>query len=102
MTDERFNELYLYYASIGRTFDACSIWSIYEIPYLLKRAYCGRFNLNYSLHDVKSEPLPEDPTWYDIWVAAEYMIRKSGDMHHIFIESVRFVAPGELEFQTGS
>lgn len=103
MTDARFDELHRYYANVGKTFDAKSVWSIYEIPDLMKRAYCGKFHLSYPYHsNLKSEPLPEDPTWYDIWRAADKMIRLSEDRDHIFIESVRYVGSGVLEFVTGS
>ena len=39
--------------------------------------------------DVTEVSLPPDPTWNDLNVAAAFVIAKSGDNHHIFIEQFK-------------
>ena len=31
-----------------------------------------------------------NPTWIDIWVACDELIRLSGDHHHVFIEDILY------------
>ena len=31
------------------------------------------------------------PTWRDVWLAADDLVRRSNDKHHIFLESARVV-----------
>ena len=43
-----------------------------------------------------------DITWADLWKISEYLINKSGDTHHIFIESFQNHGNGVYELWTGS
>jgi len=48
--------------------------------------------------------LPENPTWLQLYVAADTLIRKSGDVHHIYIEQLTQDAtdPNVYHLTTGS
>lgn len=78
-----------------------TIWSIYELP-----------EHGFS----KDHPYPSDAfvcyqgghvpvfgnTWGDIYRAADWAIRNSGDTHHIFIEAFELKNGNELHLVTGS
>lgn len=77
-----------------------SIWSIYELPvhgFLRDHPYRGALTLSYQGHAV---PILGQ-TWADLYRAADDVIRRSGDGHHIFIENFIF-AGDELRLTTGS
>ena len=46
--------------------------------------------------------LPQEPTWLDLWTAADAAIAKSGDQHHIFIEDIVYKGLGVFELHCGS
>ncbi len=46
--------------------------------------------------------LPDNPTWRDLFWAADNLIRRSGDEHHIFIEKFKKIGDGNYELITGS
>jgi hypothetical protein len=80
-----------------------SIWSIYSVsdlrkshPYTAAREICYR--------DHWGEAAVYEPTWADLFQAADHAIRRSGDGHHVFIESFEPVAdqPRQLRLTTGS
>jgi hypothetical protein len=63
-----------------------SIWSIYELPlhgFLQDHPWRGARSLCY--HDQHTAPIL-GATWGDLYRAADEVIRRSGDSHHIFIE----------------
>jgi hypothetical protein len=78
-----------------------AIWSMYEIE---EHGF------------LKDHPYPSDafvcyqgghvpvfgPTWADIYRAADWAIRNSGDSHHIFIEHFELKNGNELHLVTGS
>jgi hypothetical protein len=84
-----------------------SVWSILEVVDKmddvavvgigLTLRYRGGWSDSYSV----KVPLPPDPTWNDLRVAADQAIRESGDAHHIFIEGFDLNG-SELELITGS
>ena len=47
-------------------------------------------------------PVVKDPTWLQVTLLADEMIRTTGDKHHIFLEAIREVEPGVYEFRMGS
>lgn len=61
--------------------------------------------LVYSLHNGRRPvevSLPASPTWRDLLKAANYLIRRSGDGHHVFVEDFRLRTDYTLELITGS
>jgi hypothetical protein len=69
-----------------------SWWSMYEIQDMNSVAFPGKYKVAYVDHWGGSAPdsiLVENPTWMDLWKAADTLIKKSGDAHHIFIENFR-------------
>jgi len=69
-----------------------SIWSIYEVDDLYaEHPYAGANELVYKDHwgdRPVSVPLL-GKRWIDLWIAADYLIKESGDEHHIFVERFR-------------
>lgn len=86
-----------------------TIWSIYELPlhgFLQDHPYQGAAEICYRDH-WGDQPVYETipgPTWADLYRAADRCIQRSGDGHHIFIESFATVAdqPHQLRLTTGS
>jgi hypothetical protein len=48
-------------------------------------AICGKCII---VEDIYQSPVVENPTWLDLCLLAEYMIRETEDYHHIFLEGV--------------
>lgn len=84
-----------------------SIWSIYEVSDLNQQhPYVNAAEICYGDHwgdSVVYETIP-GPTWADLYRAADRCIQRSGDEHHVFIESFETVAdlPHQLRLTTGS
>lgn len=68
-----------------------SWWSMYEIQDMNAVAFQGSYKVAYVDHwGTPPSSIPvENPTWMELWKAAETLILKSGDMHHIYIENFR-------------
>lgn len=63
-----------------------TVWSIFELEehgFMLDHPWTGARVLVY--HDRMTAPI-EGPTWGDLYRAANEVIHRSGDDHHIFIE----------------
>lgn len=84
-----------------------SIWSIYSVsdlrkshPYTAAREICYRDHWG----DRAIYETIQGSTWADLYTAADHAIRRSGDGHHVFIESFEPVAdqPRQLRLTTGS
>lgn len=84
-----------------------TVWSVYSVtdltephPYTAAREICYRDHWG---DQPVYETIPGD-TWLDLYRAADHAIRRSGDDHHIFIESFEPVAdqPRQLRLTTGS
>lgn len=90
---------------MGKEFQALSVWSINELYQKMDEvAYKGEPEFIYLGRDYwdthtpglpiemgKKDitvPLPKNPTWKDIWKAADQAIKQSTDHHHIFIERI--------------
>jgi len=74
-----------YYRQFQHNNGLRAIWSIYELPlhgFLQDHPYRGALTLSYQGHAV---PILGQ-TWADLYRAADDVIRRSGDGHHIFIE----------------
>lgn len=46
--------------------------------------------------------LPENATYWDVWSAADKLVRQSGDNHHIFLEGLNLVKDGVYMLSLGS
>lgn len=84
-----------------------SIWSIYSVEELGEQhPYVNATEICYRDHWGKEAVYETIPggTWTDLYQAADRCIRRSGDDHHIFIESFEPVAnqPRQLRLTTGS
>jgi len=89
-----------------------TIWSLFEVedleqqhPFVNAREICYRDHWGEEpvYETIKTEGRGHG-TWMDLWAAADRCIRRSGDDHHIFIESFQTVAdqPHQLRLTTGS
>ena len=98
--DAQFDSKMDYYEDFKKHNGLRAIWSIYELPlhgFLQDHPYRGALTLSYQGHAV---PILGQ-TWADLYRAADDVIRRSGDGHHIFIEGFLF-AGDELRLTTGS
>jgi len=94
-----------YWYDIGKGLK--SIWSIYEIGCNADNVGIVGQNLTliYENHwgpEKVSCPLPDNPTWRELYLAADNLIQLSGDSHHIFIERFTDRGNGIYELSTGS
>lgn len=69
-----------------------TVWSVYELPihgFLEQHPFPGAIQLAYRDHWGDAAVFEEikGTTWADLYRAADAAIRRSGDDHHIFIES---------------
>lgn len=46
--------------------------------------------------------LPKNPTWLDLWKAADTLIRMSGDSHHVFVEDFSPLKKNPKVFSLGT
>jgi hypothetical protein len=88
-------EKYSKFNAIRRENNLKSVWSIYEVddifasagvPPEMRYMRYGRGNGYPSLADVPLVPIPSDPTYFDLWLAAEALIRMAGETH-VYIEA---------------
>lgn len=82
-----------------------SIWSVSNILNINEIAFSGvGMDLVYicNFGTTCQITLPENPTWLDMWKAADLAIRTSGDLHHIYIEQFRRLDDATIELITGS
>jgi hypothetical protein len=68
-----------------------SVWSILEVAHRMDEvAFVGTYTAAYKEHWGEGEVVGKtmtNPTWTDLWIAADDLIWASGDEHHVFIES---------------
>jgi len=84
-----------------------SVWSIYEVEDLYaEHPYQGATEVAYKDHwGEKSVRVPlAGSRWLDLYIAADYLIKESGDDHHIYIEQFKPLQENNtvLMLQTGS
>jgi hypothetical protein len=92
-----------YYSQFREENGLNAIWSIYELEehgFLYNHPWNGARVLVYHGTTAKIE----GPTWADLYRAADLVIERSGDDHHIFIEGFGKYATDNsmLELTTGS
>ena len=97
-----------YFESVQSELKCRSVWSLFDHDvedFYTEHTYKGAKVLKYK--DTWGKPV-EVPLagnrWVDLYIAADYLIKESGDDHHIFIE--QFAAkeedPSVLFLRTGS
>lgn len=88
------------------THQLSSLWSISEVRDFSEVPFPNATSLVYKNNWGKHVEcaLPNNPTWLDLWKAADTLIKLSGDSHHVFIEN--FIPENGnltvLELSTGS
>lgn len=104
--NEMFQSLMDHYDAAGKTFDARTTWSMYEVPNMRsKHPYVGAGLLLHK-HHWGEKPITVEikgDTWLDLYQAADEAIRASEDLHHSFIEGFDYnEEEGQLILHTGS
>ena len=90
-----------YYRRFQRDNNLAAIWSVYDTPvhgFLKDHPYSSDAFVCYQGGHVPVF----GATWGDIYRAADWAIRNSGDSHHIFIEGFELRNGNELHLATGS
>lgn len=108
--EETFDRQMGYFDSFRQENQLSSIWSIYELSapggFLEKHPYPGATHVLYKDHWGDNEIVQtiDGDTWADLYRAADQAILRSGDQHHIYVESFRKAddKPGYLTLSTGS
>ena len=98
-----------YYSEFRQDNGLEAIWSIYELEmhgFLYNHPWEGALQVAYKDHWGDEAVFEEiqGTTWADLYRAADAAIQRSGDGHHIFVESFRPnpANPQQLILQTGS
>ena len=86
-TDEKFD----YYNQVREDLGLDAVWSIFEVENLSERhPYKGVTKVIYRAYGSGDHEVTiEGDTWKSLYVAADQLIRESGDGHHIFIEDFK-------------
>ncbi len=77
------------YNAIAKMHKLTTIWSMYEVADMsAEHPFVGKTKVVHKLHWGKTPVTIEikGNRWYDLYVAADAAIVKSGDMHHCYIE----------------
>ena len=101
-TDEKFD----YYNQVREDLGLDAVWSIFEVENLSERhPFKGVTKVIYQAYGSGDHEVAiEGNTWKSLYIAADTLIRDSGDNHHIFIESFKqsSIDPEILFVTTGS
>jgi len=101
-TDEKFD----YYSQIREDLGLDAVWSIYEVKNLSEcHPFKGATKVIYRAYGSGNHEVAiEGDTWKSLYIAADQLIRDSGDGHHIYIESFKqsTISPEILFVTTGS
>lgn len=101
-TDEKFD----YFNQVRDELGLDAVWSIYEVDNLSERhPFEGATKLIYRAYGSGDQVVTiNGSTWAALYVAANSLIRDSGDNHHIYIESFKqsSINPEILMLSTGS
>ena len=101
------------YEKLRRQHGYRSIWSNYTVEDFNDVPFPDIKEVRYEAYWPMGDFMADDPkplkylamgdiTWADLWKISEYLINKSGDTHHIFIESFQNHGNGVYELWTGS
>jgi|APSaa5957512535_1039671.scaffolds.fasta_scaffold15584_11 hypothetical protein len=113
MTNAEFDVKMDLYDSMRRQHGYLSIWSKYDVEDFDAVAFPDIKEVIYQSYWPRNDVVVGDVrklrylamgdiTWADLWKISEYLINKSGDTHHIFIESFQDLGDGVYELWTGS
>jgi hypothetical protein len=101
-TDEKFD----YYNQVREDLGLDAVWSIFEVENLSERhPFVGATKVIYRAYGSGDHEVTiEGDTWKSLYIAADTLIRDSGDGHHIFIEDFKqsSINPEILFVTTGS
>jgi hypothetical protein len=101
-TDEKFD----YYNQVREDLGLDAVWSIFEVENLSERhPFVGATKVIYRAYGSGDHEVTiEGDTWKSLYIAADTLIRESGDGHHIFIEAFKqsSINPEILFVTTGS
>ena len=101
-TDEKFD----YYNQVREDLGLDAVWSIFEVENLSERhPFVGVTKVIYRAYGSGDHEVTiEGDTWKSLYIAADQLIRDSGDGHHIFIEDFKqsSINPEILFVTTGS
>ena len=101
-TDEKFD----YYNQVREDLGLNAVWSIFEVENLSERhPFVGVTKVIYRAYGSGDHEVTiEGDTWKSLYVAADKLIRDSGDGHHIFVEDFKqsSIDPEILFVSTGS
>ena len=101
-TDEKFD----YYNQVRDELGLSAVWSLYEVDNLSERhPFKGAKKVIYRAYGSGDHEVAiVGSTWAALYVAANQLIRDSGDNHHIFIEAFKqsSIDPEILFVTTGS
>jgi hypothetical protein len=101
-TDEKFD----YYNQVREDLGLDAVWSIFEVENLSERhPFVGVTKVIYRAYGSGDHVVTiKGDTWKSLYVAADTLIRDSGDGHHIFIEDFKqsSINPEILFVTTGS
>jgi len=86
-TDEKFD----YYNQVREDLGLDAVWSIFEVENLSERhPFVGATKVIYRAYGSGDHEVTiEGDTWKSLYIAADTLIRDSGDGHHIFIEDFK-------------
>lgn len=107
-SDDDFNTKYTYYQKWGKEHGiTTSIWSVYDVPIggldvvAFENVSAVRYDGGWGTGG-EIETNDWNLTWGDIWKLADKLIAASGDLHHIFIETVKINKSKVVNITTGS
>jgi hypothetical protein len=104
---ESFKTKSQHYEQVQSRIGARAVWSMYEISDLnAQHPFRGATAVVYGNHwgDKPAQALIDGDTWADVYRAADIAIKRSGDGHHVYIESLALSKddPTKLVLGTGS
>lgn len=106
LTDQDFDTKFGYFDQKRDELGLLAVWSIYEVDNLNEvHPFVGATKVIYKTYGSgDAEVAIEGNTWESLYIAADTLIRESGDNHHIFIESFKqsSISPEILFVSTGS
>ena len=106
MTDQEFDIKFDYFSQVREELGLSTVWSIYEVDNLSERhPFEGAKKVIYRAYGSGDQEVAIiGSTWAALYVAANKLIRDSGDNHHIYIEAFQqsSISPEILMLSTGS
>lgn len=103
LTDERLMQLIDKPSFATKT----AIWSLFEVCDYADQVAIDKSGLTLVYSDHWGEApvsikLPDNPTWRDMCEAADTLIQRSGDLHHVYVENFKLVNSNTIHMVTGS